>query len=324
MNELVAWLEQLHPWSAVVAVADILIVAFIIYRVLLLLRGTGAAYMLIGLLAVAGIFLGARALSLRTVSWLLDHVITYMILIVIIVFQADIRRGLMRVGRKLFLFSHPSIQAEDIEDVVQVCEQMALSRTGALIVFEREADLSQFIEQGVELEARVTPALLHNIFAPWPDNPLHDGAVVIKNNWIRQAAAVLPLSMNKSLDPRLGTRHRAAVGIGEETDAVSVVVSEQRGAIGLCSGGAIRMGLSPDDLRRELSTRLAVPRSSRWNWLARLARRLEGSLVKGGAAATPQGTRRAVRTEELLVDAIRDELRRAEAQEGRQGEEGER
>lgn len=308
MSHLLAWVEHLTVWSVVASVADILIVAFIIYRILLLLRGTGAAYMLIGLLAVAGIFLVARKLSLTTVSWLIDHVITYIILIVIIVFQADIRRGLMRVGRRLFLFSQQSVEVEDVEEVVEVCSQLALSRTGALIVFEREADLSQIIEQGVTIEARVTPALLHNIFAPWPDNALHDGAVVIKSNWIRQAAAVLPLSMNQTLDPRFGTRHRAAVGITEETDAISIVVSEQRGAISLCAGGRIRMNLPPDELRRELLERLAGPRSLRWQWFGRLVRRLETSLVRGGAAATPTGVRRAIRTKELLVEVIRDEL----------------
>lgn len=305
MSSVLSWIEQLNLWFVLVQVADVAIVAFIIYRILLLLRGTGAAYMLIGLLVVAGLFLAARKLQLSTVSWLLDHVITYMILIVIIVFQADIRRGLMRVGRRLFLFSQPSIEVEDIEDVVGVCEQMALSRTGALFVFEREADLSQFIEQGVPLEARVTPAILHNIFAPWPDNPLHDGAVVIKSNWIRQAAAVLPLSMNQDLDPRLGTRHRAGVGVTEETDAVSVVVSEQRGAISLCAGGRIKLNLSPDELRAELSSLLAAPRSSRWSWLGRLVHRLEGSLIRG---APTTGRRRPPRTEELLVESIRAEL----------------
>ena len=309
MSALLAWVEQLSVWHLVATAADIFIVAFIIYRVLLLLRGTGAAYMLTGLLAVAGVFVVARQLSLTTVSWLIDHVITYIILIVIIVFQADIRRGLMRMGRQLFLFSHQSVEEEDVEEVVQVCSQMALSRTGALFVFEREADLSQFIEQGVTLEARVTPALLFNIFAPWPDNALHDGAVVIKSNWIRQAAAVLPLLMNRNLDARLGTRHRAAVGITEETDAVSVVVSEQRGAISLCAQGQIQMGISPKELRQELLQRLAAPRGSRWEWFGRLIRRMEGALVRG--VATPGGTRRAERTEELLVDALRDELEQA-------------
>lgn len=309
MSEILGWFQQLHPWSVVIAAADILIVAYIIYRILLLLRGTGAAYMLIGLLAVAGVFLVARKLSLHTVSWLLDHVITYIILIVIIVFQADIRRGLMRMGRRLFLFWHPSIAAGDVEEVVEVCEQMARSRTGALIVFEREADLSQFIEQGMELEARVTPALLHNIFAPWPDNPLHDGGVVIKNNWIRQAAAVLPLSMNPRLDPVLGTRHRAAVGVTEETDAISVVVSEQRGQISLCAAGRIEMNLTPDELRVELLTRLSVPRSSRWVLLGRIVRRLEASLIRGGPAATPDGTRRPLRTEEILIESLEVDLR---------------
>ncbi len=284
MSAAMGWVAQFDPWQLLIAAADIAIVAFIIYRVLLLLRGTGAAYMLIGLLVVAGVYLAAHEARLSTLSWLLDHVISYMILIVIIVFQADIRRGLMRVGRHMFLFSEASSEdAGDLDEIVRACEVMAAKRTGALIVFEREADLSVIIERGVTMEAKVGKELLHNIFAPWPDNPLHDGAVVIKSSWIRQVGAVLPLSMRPDLDESLGTRHRAAVGITEETDAVAVVISEQRGQIGLCDRGRLHANLTPHQLGRQLHVLLGADAPTRWRWFGRLARRLEATLIREDA-----------------------------------------
>jgi diadenylate cyclase len=284
MSALAGWLHLLDPWMILVAIIDIGIVAFLIYRILLLLRGTGAVYMLLGLTAVAGIFFLAHKLSLTTLSWLLDHVISYMILIVIIVFQADIRRGLMRVGRRMLSFSEEATEeVTAIQEVVLACEELARRRIGALFVFEREAALSSFIERGVVLQAKVCRELLHNIFAPWPDNPLHDGAVVIKESWIRRVRAVLPLSMRADLgdiDRSLGTRHRAAVGITEETDAVAVVVSEQRGSISLSVRGRLHSNLTAAQLEHQLMALLALPARSRWRWLARLVRRLESSLMR--------------------------------------------
>lgn len=286
MIAVIDWIQQLDLWHLLVVAADIAIVAFVIYRVLLLLRGTGAAYMLIGLLGVAGVYLGAHAAELSTLSWLLDHVISYMILIVIIVFQADIRRGLMRVGRRIFHFSDaPSEEVSAIDELVRACEVMAARRTGALIVFEREANLEAIIERGVPLEARASKELLHNIFAPWPDNPLHDGAVVIKNSWVRQVGAVLPLSMKPDLDDALGTRHRAAVGITEETDAVAVVVSEQRGAISICEGGRLHANLSAHQLEQQLRALLGDGVRGRWHWLGRLVRRVEATIIRDGGEA---------------------------------------
>ena len=146
------------------------------------------------------------------------------------------------------------------------------------------------------MEARASSALLYNIFAPWPDNPLHDGAVVIRNSWIRQAAAVLPLAMGR-LASNLGTRHRAAVGITEETDALAIVVSEQRGTIGLAVAGRLRLGLNSEQLRVELLARLTSPRSGRWLWLRGLARRFEG-----------KDARKRPPTEEVIAHAMREQV----------------
>ncbi len=282
MTALLAHFRQLDFWGLLSAVLDIAIVAFFIYRVLLLIRGTRAADMLTGLLLLAGIFFGANQLAFSTVSWLLDHLINYILIIVIIVFQADIRRGLSRMGRKMF---SPSRAAEDvplIEEVVQACELLAKNKIGALIVFERDADLTEFIDPGTTLDARVSKALLYNIFAPNSDNPLHDGAVVIKDKWLQQAGAILPLSRNPGLDKDLGTRHRAGVGITEETDAIAVVVSEQRGSISLCSAGLLHMSLNGPTLRRELLALMASGERSRWGWLDRVIGRWESAISGGG------------------------------------------
>jgi diadenylate cyclase len=316
MSALLAQLRQLDVVGLLVSLLDILIVAFFIYRVLLLIRGTRAAYMLTGLLAVAGIFFAANQLTLTTLSWLLDHLINYFIIIIIIVFQADIRRGLSRMGRKMFAPSRSTEDLAVIEEVVQACEQLAKNHVGALIVFEREADLEEFVDPGTSLDARVSRALLYNIFVPAPDNPLHDGAVVIKDKSVQQAGVILPLSRNPSLDKDLGTRHRAGVGITEETDAVAVVVSEQRGSISLCTGGLLHMGLGGPSLRRELLALMATGERSRWGWLDRAMRRWEEAIAgtksmahrtrksgEGRSGATKSGERRPPTTR-ISTDAV--------------------
>ena len=281
MSSLLHLFANLDIWTVLVSVADIAIVTFIIYRVLLLLRGTRAGYMLIGLLVVAAVFLAAQKLSLTTLRWLLDNIINYIIIIVIIVFQADIRRGLMRMGRRMFF----QTRADDddtstIEEIVSACETMAEKRIGALIVFERDVDLSELVENGTALNARISQALLTNIFTPWPDNALHDGAIVIKEEQVQQAGAVLPLSKQAGLDKALGTRHRAGVGISEETDAVAIVVSEEKGTISLCTGGVLHSGLRPPTLRRELLARFTTEEHSRQSWWRRISRFLDERFSK--------------------------------------------
>jgi len=291
VQALLGQLRQLDLMGLVISLFDILIVAYFIYRVLLLIRGTRAANMLTGLLVVAGIFFAATQLSLTTLSWLLDHLINYFIIIIIIVFQADIRRGLSRMGRKMFSPARAGEDVAVIEEVAQACEQLAKNRIGALIVFERDADLSEFVDPGTTLESRVGKALLYNIFAPNPDNALHDGAVLIKEKVLQQAGAILPLSRNPSLDKDLGTRHRAGIGITEETDAVAVVVSEQRGSISLCIGGVLHMGLSGPSLRRELLALMVTGERSRWGWLERAMGRWEEAIAGSRRMARRKGRR---------------------------------
>lgn len=253
MTEAVGkFLSGITARDALVAIVDILIVYYAIYRVLLLIRGTRAAQMLIGLVLIGAGFYAAKTFELATVSWVLDNFISYFIILIIVVFQHDIRRGLMRIGQNLFSFGRTYEETHQFEEVLRAVDQLAKARIGALIVFEREADLSDFVETGQILDARVSKEALVALFLPSRENVLHDGAVILKNLRIQQAGAVLPLSRNPRLDKALGTRHRAAIGITEETDAVAIVVSEERGEVSLCFHGNIARDLDPATLRKAL------------------------------------------------------------------------
>src|SRR5262249_2906275 len=234
------------------ALADILIVYYAIYRVLLLIKGTRAAQMVIGLVLIGAGFFAAHQLELATVSWLLDNFINYFIIIIIVVFQHDIRRGLVRIGQNLFSFGRTYEETHVFEEVIHACEKLARARIGAIIVIEREGDVAEFVDTGKIVDARVSQELLVSLFVPSRDNVLHDGAAVVKNLRVQQAGALLPLSRNPKLDAELGTRHRAAIGITEETDAVAVVVSEERGEISLCFHGNMARDLDADTLRKAL------------------------------------------------------------------------
>ena len=267
-----------------VGALDVAIVAFILYRVLLLIRGTRAAYTLVGLLAVGALFLVAQQLGLTTVRWLLDSVINYLLLIVIIVFQADIRRGLMRMGWRVFTPSRVGLDTGTVEEVNKACETMMHARIGALIVFEQEVDLTELMQAGTPIDGRVSRDLLQSLFCADPGNPLHDGAIVIRRDRVRRAGTLLPLSANPALDRSLGTRHRAAVGITEDTDAVALVVSEERGTAAVCRQGRIRHGLGPSALRKELLAVFAKSRPRR-RIMTRAVARLGEMLFVGDRAA---------------------------------------
>ena len=268
--------------DGLVAALDILIVAFFIYRVLLLIKGTRAASMAVGLVLIAAGFFVARELRLTTVSWVLDNVIAYFILLVVVVFQHDIRRGLMGLGQNLFSFARTYEETHVFEEVVHACEKMARARIGALIVFERHADLSAFVETGHVLDARVTKELIVSVFVPTRENVLHDGALVIKGLRAQQAGGVLPLSKRAGLDAALGTRHRAAIGISEETDAVCVVVSEERGEISLAFGGSLVRELDAATLRKALLGLFAKKRP----FAPTMANEAEGAQAAAAAVAS--------------------------------------
>lgn len=239
--------------TVLVTCLDILLVYYVIYRVLLTIKGTRAAQMVIGIVLIGASFFVAERLDMTTVSWLLDNFINYFIIIVIVVFQQDIRRGLMRIGQNVVEFGKTHQLAHALDEVLAAAEHLAKARMGGIVVFEREAELRQFLDGGQMIDARVSKELLVALFVPSRDNELHDGAVLIdKNLRIAQAGVLLPLSRSTTLSPKFGTRHRAALGITEETDAVAVVISEERGEISLCFKGNIARDLETATLRRVL------------------------------------------------------------------------
>lgn len=239
--------------KVVVDVFDILLVAYLFYRVLLLIRGTRAMQMGIGIVLVFFVYTVARNVGLITLFTILDGLLTYVVLIIIVLFQNDIRRALMRVGsRPFFRRGQSARESQVIEEVVKASQALAQKRIGALIVFERDASLDEFIEHGTKLDAQVSKELLYSIFVPSYENPMHDGAVLIRDGRLHEAGVFLPLTESKKVDRSLGTRHRAAIGISEETDCVVLVVSEERGSASLCFNGNIIRDLDTNMLRQAL------------------------------------------------------------------------
>jgi uncharacterized protein (TIGR00159 family) len=252
--------------TAIAAVLDILVVAYLIYRVLLLIRGTRAQQILVGLGLIVGGFFASKVFGLRTLSWILDNFIGSFLLIVIVVFQHDIRRGLSRVGARPFFGGAAYGQgAYLVDELTRAAEAMAQDRIGAIVLVEREADLSELSETGIRVDGRISTGLLMQIFTP--PGPLHDGAVIVQNGRISAAAVFLPLTQNPRLDPSLGTRHRAGVGATEELDAIAIIVSEERGQISIAEGGTLTRDLDGPMMRKVLQryfgTRPARPRPRR-------------------------------------------------------------
>ncbi|HWB17310.1 MAG TPA: diadenylate cyclase CdaA [Vicinamibacterales bacterium] len=233
-------------------VVDILIVSVLIYEGLKLIRGTRAMQMAIGSVVVLALLYVSQAFPLRTVGWLIRNVLAYVVIAVIVLFQSDIRRALSHLGRAPFFryLGRSERTAETLEEVITAAAMLAKARVGAIIVFEREIGLRNFIESGIPIDAAVSYDLLTTIFQP--STPLHDGAVIIAEERIAAAACFLPLTVSPRLDRDLGTRHRAAIGLTEESDAVAVIVSEERGEISVATEGQLTRWLSTDDLRERL------------------------------------------------------------------------
>ncbi len=251
MNELLSDLTSLGARDIVVACIDILLVYYVIYRVLLTIKGTRAAQMVIGIVLIGGAFFAAERFEMATVSWLLDNFIEYFIIIVIVVFQQDIRRALMRLGQNVSRFGRTQAISHALDEVLAAAEHLAKARMGGIVVFEGELGLDEFIDHGEIVDARISKELLVALFVPSRDNELHDGAVIIRDLRLQRAGAVLPLSRSE-IASDFGTRHRAALGITEETDAVAIVVSEERGEMSLCFQGNIARDLEIRELRTAL------------------------------------------------------------------------
>jgi diadenylate cyclase len=227
---------------------DVFVVSLLVYRGLLVIRGTRAATMLGGLAFIVFLYVMAKPLGLVTLSWLLGNFLSSLILVVVVIFQDEIRRGLTKVGlQPIFRRPDKSVYDKTIEDITLACTKFSRSKLGALIVFQREVGLDEFLEDAVILDAELNRKLLFSIFVK--ESPLHDGAVLIDGDRIKAAGCVLPLSYNPDLDPNLGTRHRAALGLSERSDAVIIVVSEENGAISLARDGRLTRNLDAAMLR---------------------------------------------------------------------------
>jgi diadenylate cyclase len=242
-------------------VLDLAIIGFLLVRLFKFIRGTQATHIFLGALGVVALFLTANLLQLHFLTLLLRNVLPYVAFAGIVVFQTEIRKLLASIGRALFGGAGPSSTDDVLDEIVLAAQSLSATKTGALIVFERDMGLKSFAETGVRLDAAVTYDLLCNIFTP--GSPLHDGAVVVQADRLSAGACFLPLTVNPELSRTLGSRHRAAIGVTEDTDAVALVVSEETGAISLVSAGAMTRLADPKELsealRAALRRRGAVP-----------------------------------------------------------------
>jgi diadenylate cyclase len=248
---------------------DILIVSFIIYRVILLIKGTRAFQMVVGIGVLIVVYFGARELEFMTLYWLLGTFLSSIFLIIIIVFQRDIRRALTQVGQTPFTKASEDT-AESLEEIVKATRYLSDRQIGSLIVIERETGLQDYIESSHFIDAKLSMELMVSLF--YPESPLHDGGVIVSKGRIISARSVLPLTRNPYISKDLGTRHRAAIGISEETDAVVIVVSEETKRISLVLHGGITSDLDIASLRNRLEA-IFVPKefdTTKWkNWLQR-------------------------------------------------------
>ena len=229
---------------------DIAIIAFVIYRIIDLIRGTRAVQMLIGLAVVFLTYLSSQYFSLYTLNWILDNFLSSILLVIVVIFQDDIRRALTQVGTRPFFGTEPRLHGQDLEEIVRAAVSLASKRIGALVVLPRDVGLNQYIEVGTPLDAKVSKELITSIFLP--TSPIHDGALIIQHGRIIAAGCFLPLTTNPHVSKTLGTRHRAAIGLTEETDAIVVVISEEEGAISLVREGRITRDVDAGTLRSTL------------------------------------------------------------------------
>lgn len=234
-------------------VLDIVIVALLIYEFLKLIRGTRAVQMAAGSLLVLLLFYGSQLAPLQTVNWLIRNLLVYVAFAAIVIFQSDIRRALAHLGRAPFFrwFARGDTGDEAIEEIVSASTMLSAHKTGAIIAIEREIGLRNYIESGIPIDGEMTYDLLVTIFQP--GSPLHDGAVMIQEGRVAAAACFLPLTVNPRLGRELGTRHRAAIGLTEESDAIAVVVSEETGKISIALDGQLERDLTADQLRARLT-----------------------------------------------------------------------
>ncbi len=247
------------PELTLTGIVDILVVAFLVYQALMVVRGTRAGHVLVGILIVVALYGVAVWTRLEALRAVLSFIVPYLGLAVIVLFQSEIRRTLARLGRKRWMhwaggFGAPA----SVSEILLAVEHLAAHKTGALIVLERDIGLRTFIESGVRLEAAISRDLLLSVFQP--GLPLHDGAVIVQKDRLAAAACFLPLTTNPQVSGKLGTRHRAAIGITEETDCLVVVVSEENGRISVGSFGELVQGLSIPEVKERIHRHFEIER----------------------------------------------------------------
>lgn len=242
-------------------IIDILIVAYILYRLLLMIKGTRTVQMMLGLFVIAGGYYVAQRFELYIISWAIRNLLAYLVFAILVIFHPELRRLLAQVGQNTFFRHFYGLEkSQVIDEIVRATEWLSSRRIGALIVIERNLGLKTYVDSGVDIDAEVSKELLSSIFISGA--PLHDGAVIIKGNRLIAAACFLPLTLSSNISKELGTRHRAAIGITEETDAVVVIASEETGSVSIAVGGEITRHLTSSELKRALKS-LIEPETQR-------------------------------------------------------------
>ncbi|MCQ6276794.1 TIGR00159 family protein [Bacillus sp. V3B] len=253
---------------------DVLLVWYVIYKIIMIVRGTKAVQFLKGIFVILIVRLISQIFHFQTLFWITDQIISWGFLAIIIIFQPELRRALEQLGRGKF-FSRSGASEEEVhekvvESIIKAVEYMAKRRIGALISVERETGMGDYVETGIGVDSKISSELLINIFIP--NTPLHDGAVILQKDRVAAAACYLPLSESPFISKELGTRHRAAIGISEVTDSITVVVSEETGGISLTKNGKLHRDLNKDTFREMLTNELIASKvvkqasSTRWNW----------------------------------------------------------
>lgn len=249
------------PLYIIRTIIDISIVTWVVYKLIMLVKETRAWQLIKGILLLLVAMEASKILGLKTISFMLQSMLSVLAIGVIVLFQPELRRALEKIGRSRFkdIFNMDEANTQIqitalIEEIVKACMDLSAKYTGALIVIERDTKIGEIINTGTQLESNVSSELIANIFVP--DTPLHDGAIIIRDNKIKAAACFLPLTDNPNLSKELGTRHRAALGITEVSDSIAVVVSEESGKISFALNGGLTRNLTSDTLRKALNKNL--------------------------------------------------------------------
>lgn len=256
---MIRYLESLGTWSTLIHVIDILVVWFILYKLFMIIKGTRAVHLIKGLLVIVAVKFISYSLDLTTLDWIMNLVIQWGVVASIIVFQPEIRRGLEHIGRvNLFVRKEKNEDqtTKMIEELNDAIQYMAKRRIGALIVIEQDDNLQEYIRTGIPIQSLISNQLITNIFIP--NTPLHDGAMIIRDFHIQAAACYLPLSENTLIPKELGTRHRAAIGLSEVSDALTIVISEETGDVSIAWKDRLFRQLSSDELKEQLHEQLTL------------------------------------------------------------------